>query len=108
MKQTLILCAIALALTGCASSINKDAYSQLATEAENEIKLASKTGFLWTNTEKFLEESKKAMDTANAATDRATRQNEFNKAMKLAKKALAEAKAAQQQAKDNASPVAKF
>ena len=50
MKQTLILCAITLALVGCASGINKAEYNQLVTEAENEIKLASKTGFLWNNT----------------------------------------------------------
>lgn len=108
MKQTLILCAITLALVGCASGINKAEYNQLVTEAENEIKLASKTGFLWNNTEKFLTESKEAMDAANAATDRATRESEYNKAMKLAKKALSEAKMAQQQAKDNANPSVRF
>jgi hypothetical protein len=108
MKQTLIMCAITLALVGCASGINQNEYNQLATEAENEIKLASKTGFLWNSTEKFLKESKEAMDAANAATDKATRESEFNKAMKLAKKALQEAKMAQQQAKDNANPSVRF
>ncbi len=108
MKQTLILCAVTLALTGCASGISKDDYNQLAMEAENEIKLASKSGFMWTKTEDFLKDSKTAMDTALAATDRATREKEYEKAMKLAKKALFEAKAAQQQAKDNANPVARF
>lgn len=108
MKQTLISCAVALTLTGCASGINESEYNQLATEAENEITLASKAEFLWVNTEKFLAESKKAMAAALAATDRSTRESEYNKAMKLAKKALFEAKAAQQQAKDNANPVAHF
>lgn len=108
MKQTLILCAIALTFVGCASGIDQDEYQQLVTEAENEIKLASKTGFLWNNTEKFLTESKEAMGAATAATDKATRESEYNKAMKLAKKALSEAKMAQQQAKDNASPGVRF
>ncbi|MFO7541564.1 MAG: hypothetical protein R6W97_01980 [Thiobacillus sp.] len=104
MKQTLILWAITLALAGCASGMNKEEYSKLVAEAENEIQLANKTGFLWTNTEKFLKESKDAMAAADAASDRVTREKEFDKAMKLAKKALSEAKLAQQQAKDNASP----
>jgi outer membrane murein-binding lipoprotein Lpp len=108
MKQTLILCAITLALAGCAGGIDQNEYNQLATEAENEIKLASKTGFMWTGTEKFLTDSKAAMDAANAASDKATRESEYNKAMKLAKKALSEAKMAQQQAKDNANPSVRF
>jgi hypothetical protein len=108
MKQTLVLCAITLALIGCASGIDQNEYNQLVTEAENEIKLASKSGFLWNNTEKFLTESKDAMAAATAASDKATRESEYNKAMKLAKKALQEAKLAQQQAKDNASPSVRF
>lgn len=104
MKQMLILCAITLAFVGCASTINEKEYNELAAQAENEIKLANKTGFLWVNTEKFLKESKDAMGAAMAANDRATREAEYNKAMKLAKKALQEAKLAQQQAKDNAKP----
>jgi hypothetical protein len=108
MKQTLILCAITLALVGCASGFDQNEYNQLVTEAENEIKLASKTGFLWNNTEKFLTESKEAMGAATAATDKATRESEYDKAIKLAKKALSEAKMAQQQAKDNANPGVRF
>lgn len=108
MKQTLILCAITLAITGCASSFNKEEYNQLVAQAENEIKLAGKTGFLWSNTEKFLKESKEAMDAATAATDKTIRESEYEKATKLAKKALSEAKMAQQQAKDNANPAVRF
>jgi hypothetical protein len=48
------------------------------------------------------------MGAATAATDKATRESEYNKAMKLAKKALSEAKMAQQQAKDNANPSVRF
>ena len=108
MKHTLILCAFTLAFVGCANTVNKAEYNQLAEQAENEIKLANKTGFLWSNTEKFLKESKEAMDAATAANDRVTRQSEYDKAMKLAKKALTEAKLAQQQAKDNANPNTKI
>lgn len=109
MKHTLISCALALILAGCAGGgINKEEYNKLVAEAENEIKLAAKTGFLWTSTEKSLTESKAAMEAATAATDKTTRQKEFNNAMKLAKKALTEAKLAQQQAKDNANPVVRF
>ena len=108
MKHTLILCAITLAFVGCASIVNRAEYNQLAEQAENEIKLANKTGFSWNSTEKFLKESREAMDAALAASDRVTREKEYEKAMKLAKKALTEAKLAQQQAKDNANPVARF
>ncbi len=108
MKQTLILCAITLALVGCAGGIDQKEYNQLVTEAENEIKLAGKTGFQWNNTEKTLTESKEAMAAATAASDKVTREKEYDKAMKLAKKALSEAKLAQQQAKDNANPSVRF
>ncbi len=108
MKHTLLLGAISLAIVGCASSYNQKEYNDLAAQAENELKLAGKTGFQWSNTEKFLKESKEAMAAASSAGDRATREKEFDKAMKLAKKALQEAKLAQQQAKDNANPVVKI
>ena len=114
MKKALALCSLTLILTatGCAwwkgDSAKKDAYNQLAEQAENEIKLANKTGFAWTNSDKFLQESKAAINAALAAGDKATRESEYNKAMKLAKKALQEAKLAQQQAKDNANPDVRF
>ncbi|MEW6329915.1 MAG: hypothetical protein AB1560_00505 [Pseudomonadota bacterium] len=108
MKQTLVLGAITLVLAGCAGGIDQSEYNKLVAEAENEIKLAGKTGFQWNNTEKFLTESKEAMEAAKAAGDSATRDKEFDQAMKLAKKALSEAKLAQQQAKDNANPKIHF
>ncbi|HEY5682737.1 MAG TPA: hypothetical protein VIR61_03590 [Sulfuricaulis sp.] len=108
MKHTLLLGAISLAIVGCASSVNEKEYNDLATQAENEITLAKKSGFLWLHTEKFLKESKEAMAAATSASDRATRGKEYDKAMKLAKKALQEAKLAQQQAKDNANPDTKI
>lgn len=111
MKKALVLCSLTLALTatGCSwwwdDSASTEEYNQLVTQAENEIKLANKTGFLWQNTEKFLKESKDAKTAADAASDRATKRKEFENAMKLAKKALKEAQLAQEQAKNNANPV---
>ena len=111
MKQTLMIGTLVVALAGCASVVNDDEYTKLATQAENEIKLADKTGFLWRDTEKFMTESKEAKaaaDKAEKAGDRATAKTEFDKAMKLAQKAMKQAQMAQQQARDNANPVAVF
>lgn len=109
MKQTLMIGTLVVALAGCASVVNDDEYNKLAAQAENEIKLADKTGFLWLNTEKFMKESKEAKAAADKAMkdgDKTTASTEFEKAMKLAKNALKEAQLAQQQARDNANPVA--
>ena len=114
MKKTLVLCSLTLVLTaaGCSwwwdDSARTDEYNQLVAQAENEIKLANKTGFLWLNTEKFLKDSKEAKAAADAASDRTTKHKEFDNAMKLAKKALKEAQLAQEQAKNNANPVITF
>jgi flagellar basal body L-ring protein FlgH len=106
MKKTLFCVALVASLAGCAgapapqatSAPAQDAeYAQLVTQAENEIKLAAKTGHLWRDTEKFLEESKAAMNAGDKT-----------KAMSLARKALAQARGAQQQARDNANPKTMF
>jgi uncharacterized protein YceK len=111
MKNLLVACTLAVALVGCASVVNDDEYNQLAAQAENEIKLADKTGFLWTGTEKLLKDSHAAKDAADKALkggDSAKAKTEFDKAMKLAKKAMKEAQLAQQQARDNASPMISY
>lgn len=112
MKRTLTFCILAVAVTGCASGIiRNDEYNQLVAQAENEVKLADKTGFLWRDTDKFLKDSKEAKAAAEKAVkegDRVTAYGEFDKAMKLAQKALKQAQLAQQQAKDNAHPAARF
>lgn len=102
MKRILALSVLLVALAGCATGGGSTAataadYDAVYKQAENEIKLAAKTGFLWNNTEGFLkqaEDAKKAGD--------------LDKAVKLAKKALKEAQLAQQQAKDQASAKADF
>jgi hypothetical protein len=111
MKQTLMIGTLVIALAGCASVVNDDEYNKLAAQAENEIKLADKTGFLWLNTEKYMKDSKEAKAAADKAMkdgDKTTASKEFEKAMKLAKNALKEAQLAQQQARDNANPVAVY
>jgi uncharacterized membrane protein YccC len=111
MKQTLMAGALIAALTGCAGVVQDDEYTQLAVQAENEIKLADKTGFLWLNTEKLLTESREAKAAADKAEkdgDRATAKKEFDRAMQLAQKAIKQAQLAQQQARDNANPVVSY
>ena len=117
MKKTLMLCSLSLVLTvtGCAWwdnwwegwSTKNEEYNKLVAQAENEIKLADKTGFLWTKTEGLLKDSKEAKAAADKAQkdgDRATAHKEFDTAMKLAQKALKQAQLAQQQARDNTNP----
>lgn len=117
MKKALMLCALLLGLatTGCAwwkgDAAKNEEYNQLAAQAENEIKLADKTGFLWRDTEKFMEQSKAAKaaaDKARQSGDSAAAKKEFDQAMKLAKEALTQAKLAEQQAKDQANPVIRY
>ncbi|MBI3545816.1 MAG: hypothetical protein HY081_04390 [Gammaproteobacteria bacterium] len=102
MKKVLLLIALTLSLSSCAwwssmwSSKDKE-YDDVVVQAQNEIKLADKTGFLWRDTEKFLKDAEEA----KAAGD-------MDKAIKLAQKALKQAQMAQQQAKDNAAPVVRF
>jgi hypothetical protein len=107
MKHAILAGVLTVTLAGCASVINDDEYNNLRSQAENEIKLADKTGFIWLNTEKFLTESraaKAAADKAEKEGNRTVAEQEFKKAMSNAKKALEEARLAQQQAKDNANP----
>ncbi|MHB8533909.1 MAG: hypothetical protein ACYDBW_00495 [Sulfuricaulis sp.] len=119
MKKTLVLCSLFILLPGCAwwdgiwndSPVNNDKYSQLSTQAENEIKLADKAGFLWTDTVNLMKESKDAKSAADKAAkdgDNTRAKSEFDMAMKFAKKALKEAQLAQQQAADNANPVISY
>ena len=111
MRNLLVVCTLAVALVGCASVVNDDEYNKLAAQAENEIKLADKTGFLWTDTEKLMKDSKAAKADADKALkdgDKAKAKSEFDKAMKFANKAMKEAQLAQQQARDNANPVISY
>ena len=94
MYKTIMLTAsLALVLGGCAEMDTKPAapaastpLSETIASAEKEIAAAKKVG-VWRDTEKFLEEAKKAK--ADGKED---------EAMKLAKKALKQAQLAQKQA----------
>lgn len=97
MKKIVIVSLLALAVTGCAAMRAEREFNDLVSKAEAEIKLAQQSGFIWNNTEKFLQDAKDAKQAGD--TDKAT---------SLAKKALDEAKMAQDQAKINANPKANF
>lgn len=97
MKKAVIISLLALGLTACAGIRADREYNDLVAQAEKEIKLAKESGFLWTNTEKFMEDAKKAKEAGDTA-----------KATNLVKKALDEARLAQEQAKMNANPKADF
>ncbi len=96
MKHPLLIAALCTVFAGCASTgttssapVKKD-YTQLVADAENEIKLASQTGFLWSKTEDFVKEARSSLDEGAS--------------IKLLNKAIKEAQLAQQQAKDQANP----
>ncbi|MHB8622382.1 MAG: hypothetical protein ACYC9J_05670 [Sulfuricaulis sp.] len=117
MKKTLMLYVlpIVLSMTGCAWRDNwptkNEQYNQLISQAEDEIKLADKAGFLWSNTQHYLqdsEEAKAAADKALENGDNSMADSDFDKAMKLAQQALNQAQLAQQQARANANPVIKY
>ena len=98
MKKTILLTAcLALTLGGCADMDTKPAAAastpaldEAIASAEKEIAVAKK-GSMWRDTEKFLDEAKKARDAGKS-----------DDAMKLAKKALKQAQLAQKQAQAGA------
>jgi len=93
MRKTILISALTIALGGCAGGgASSDDYNKVASEAEAEIAVANKMGATWRDTEKFLAESKKA-----------AKDGDMEKAMKLANKALKQAKLAQEQAKAHAN-----
>ncbi len=103
MKKLVLLFSFAALLSACAGqpetkpssaapAASSSAVDQAIAQAEAEIKAAKDAKALWSNTEKFLEDAKKA---------KADGKNED--ALKLANKAAKHAKLAQQQAKENAN-----
>ena len=97
MKKMLFAAVISLSLTACASWWGDTEYDKLSAQVTSEIELAKKTGFLWSNTEKFV-----------ASAEKAKQAGDMDKAMKDLKKALFEAKQAQVQAKEQANAKAPF
>jgi hypothetical protein len=107
LKKSVMIASLCLFAAGCAtegaapassaSATTDEEFTKLVAQAENEIKLANKTGFLWSKTEGHLKAAKDAM----AKGDKET-------AVKKAKAAIKEAQLAQQQAKDQANAKAAF
>ena len=86
---------VALVLGGCAGMMEKPYYSDLKAEAKAEMAKAKKMNYLWRDTGKVLKKADAAEEDGNTA-----------KAKKLAKEAIWQAKAAQEQAvaQKNAGP----
>lgn len=97
MKKMLFIAVTSLSLTACASWQGGSEYDKLAAQVASEVELAKKTGFLWSNTEKFVKDAEEAKNAGD-----------MDKAMKDLKKALFEAKQAQVQAKEQANARAPF
>lgn len=94
MIQILITVVLATLIAACANtpSTPEAEFNRLAVQVENEIRQAEKSGFLWRDTERYLEQARQAR-----------RQGREEEALELARKALMQAQLAQQQAKDNAN-----
>ena len=104
MKRTLPALASALILTACTGMTSPeraatpaDEFEALAAQADAEIRRAAEKGALWLHTEGFLNQAREA----HAA-------GETQKAVSLARKALAQALLARKQAADNANVKADF
>ncbi len=97
MKKALTIAALTLTLGACATTPDTSEADNAIAAAEKEVAAAKKTGFLWRDTEKFLDAAKKAKADGDIAG-----------AVKSANKALSEAKLAQVQAKDNTNPKPRY
>jgi capsule polysaccharide export protein KpsE/RkpR len=97
MKNSLLLAAVILGLSACATAPEPADADKAISAAEKEVAAAKKSGNLWNNTEKFLDEAKKAKKEGDIAG-----------AIKNAKKATDEAKLAQVQKMDQANPKVHF
>ncbi len=94
MKKPIIVAALAVTLGGCASAgKGPSSYDLLYSQAQDEIRVAMQMGFLWSDTENLLHQSKQAQ----ARGDK-------KRAKALAEQALKQAQLAQQQAREQANP----
>jgi biopolymer transport protein ExbB/TolQ len=92
MKHTLLIVFVALLLSACASQ-GSASYPVLYAQARSEIKIAKEMGFLWRDTEVLL-----------AASQDAYAKRDKKKAMQLVREAIAQARLAQEQAREQANP----
>jgi hypothetical protein len=85
-------------LAGCASDgKGASSYDQLYGQAESAIALAKRMGFIWSDTERLLQES-----------GRASYRGDKKTAKRLAREALEQAQLAQQQARQQADPQVRY
>lgn len=91
MKKTILLAVVALTLGACAAIQEAQELDATIAAAEKEIAVANKLGFTWRDTEQHLKDAQKL------------KEENPELAMKLAKRALNEAKLAQEQAKVSAT-----
>ena len=80
-------------LTSCATESRAQAFDDLVSAAKQEILLAQRAGFLWSTTENLLKQGLAAKDAGD-----------LDKATKLVKTAVTQARLAQEQARDQAHP----
>jgi hypothetical protein len=98
MKKPIIVAALAVTLGGCASAgKGPSSYDLLYSQAQDEIRVAMQMGFLWSDTENLLLQSKQAQA-----------RGEKKRAKALAEQALKQAQLAQQQAREQANPEAVY
>jgi hypothetical protein len=85
-------------MIGCAGGAERQKeYAELSARAEDEVRLASASGFLWSNTESHLAQAREAH-----------KAGDLKKAIRLAQQALDEAVLAQKQAAENADVKADY
>ena len=80
-------------LASCATESRAQDFDELVSTAKQEILLAERTGFLWSTTEKLLKQGQAAKDAGD-----------LNKATKLVKSAISQARLAQKQAHEQGHP----
>ncbi len=98
MQKPIIVAALAVTLGGCASAgKGPSSYDLLYSQVQDEIRVAMQMGFLWSDTENLLLQSKQAQ----ARGDK-------KRAKALAEQALKQAQLAQQQAREQANPEAVY
>ena len=97
-KGKLLVYALLFALAGCASDgKGPSSYDALYEQARSATTLAKRMGFLWSDTERLLQESARASYRGDKKT-----------AKRLAKEALEQAELAQQQARQQADPQVRY
>ena len=98
IAHRLLTCTLLLMLSACASDGKRPAsYDELYAQAQSATTLAKRMGFLWSDTERLLQESARASYRGDKKT-----------AKRLTQEALEQAQLAQQQARQQAEPQVRY